>query len=186
VPVNLETVTSTEDVILKFGENVVLLPLGAGMTPSAPPKLETDSARAESKLLSGTKLLESISRESYQKSDYAVPGTFTYTIDLAKTEDLIWAYGWCTTPEKFDQNWEHIKFLFFMGNQEIPVTSLFKYEYDPDSTQKCRYYYNVLSDWQAGENHLSIKSTFDQGINDGSTDYPAGDWIYEYIIYVKP
>jgi C-terminal processing protease CtpA/Prc len=186
VPVNLETVTSTEDVILKFGENVVLLPLGVGMTPSAPPKLETDSARAESKLLSGTKLLESISRESYQKSDYAVPGTFTYTIDLAKTEDLIWAYGWCTTPEKFDQNWEHIKFLFFMGNQEIPVTSLFKYEYDPDSTQKCRYYYNVLSDWQAGENHLSIKSTFDQGINDGSTDYPAGDWIYEYIIYVKP
>ena len=186
VPVTLETVTSTEDVILKYGEDVVLLPLGAGLTPSAPPKLETNSAMAESKLLGGTKLLESLARESYQNADYAVPGTFTYTIDLAKSEDLVWAYGWCAAPEKFDQNWDHITFQFYLGNQEVPVTSLFKYEYDPDSTQKCLYYYNVLSDWQAGENHLSIRSTFDLGINDGSTDYPAGDWNYDYIVYVKP
>lgn len=186
VPVTLENVTSTEDIILKFAESVVLLPLGAGMEPSSPPKLEIDNALAESKLLGGTELLESKARESYQTLDYAVPGTFTYTISLEESQDLIWAYGWCASPEMFVQNWEQIKFQFFVEDRDIPVTSFFKYEYEPDTNQKCRYYYNVLSDWQAGENHLTIRSTFNQPINDGSVDYPAGDWIYEYVIYVNP
>jgi len=186
VPVTLATVTSTDDVVLKYGENVVLLPLGAGISPSTPPKMEADNARAETRLLGGTNLLESKARETYQLSDYAKPGTFTYTISLAKSEDLIWAYGWCASPEKFDQNWEHIKFQFYMGSQAIAVNQLFKYEYSPDSSQKCLYYYNVLSDWQTGDNHLTIKSTLDQSINDGKSDFPAGDWNYDYIVYVKP
>ena len=186
VPVTLDTVTSSEDIVLKFGENVVLFPWGAGLTPSAPPKMETDNVKAEARLLGGTSLLDSKAKESHQLADYAVPGTFTYTINLAKSEDLVWTYGWCASPQKFDQNWEHIKFHFFLGGHEVPVSKLFKYHYEPDSTQKCLYYYNILSDWQPGENHLSIKSTFDQAINDGTKDYAAGDWIYDYIVYVKP
>jgi C-terminal processing protease CtpA/Prc len=186
VPVTLETVTSTEDVVLKFGENVVLLPLGAGITPSAPPKMETDQATAEGKLTGGTSLLEDKARESYDSAAFEVPGTFTYTISLSKSEDLVWAYGWCTAPDKFDQNWAQISYKFFMGDQEVPADQIFKFEFDPDATMKCRYYYTVLSDWQAGENHLSIKSVFHQAINDGSADYPAGEWIYDYTVYVKP
>jgi C-terminal processing protease CtpA/Prc len=186
VPVTLETVTSTEDVVLKFGENVVLLPLGAGITPSAPPKMETDQATAEGKLTGGTSLLEDKARESYDSAAFEVPGTFTYTISLSKSEDLVWAYGWCTAPDKFDQNWAQISYKFFMGDQEVPADQIFKFEFDPDATMKCRYYYTVLSDWQAGENHLSIKSVFAQAINDGSADYPAGEWIYDYTVYVKP
>lgn len=186
VPITLETVTSTEDVILKYGESFVLQPSGAGLTPSSPPRLETNHATAESKLLSGTKLLESLARENYQNSEYAVPGTFQYTLTLGSSQDLIWAYGWCSSAQNFDENWTHIKFKFFLADKEIPVNSLFKYEYEPDSTQKCLYYYNVLSDWQAGENHLSIQAVFDQSINDGKQDYPAGEWNYDYTVYVKP
>jgi len=186
VPVTLETVTSIYDVILNYGEKVVLQPLGSGLIPAAPPKLETSNATAESKLLGGISLLDNKAIEKYQQNDYAIPGAFTYTIELNTSEDLIWTYGWCATPAQFDQNWEHIKFQFYLETQTIPVGSLFKYEYAPDSSQKCLYYYNVLYDWQPGENHLSIRSTFDSPINDGSATYPAGDWIYDYVVYVKP
>jgi len=46
--------------------------------------------------------------------------------------------------------------------------------------------YAVLKDWPAGEHHLSIKATFTQTINDGQDDYPAGDYILDYTVYVKP
>jgi len=186
VPVTYDNVTSTEDVILNFGEQVVLKPAGAGINPSVPPKMEADAAVAESKLVGGTSLLEDKAREKYTASEYKVPGTFTYTIDLAKTEDLVWAYGWCASPAQFDENWSHIKFQFYLEDKAVPVDQLFKYEFEPSSSSKCRYYYTILSDWQAGENHLSIKSTFDQKINDGTNDYSPGDWIYDYVVYVNP
>jgi len=186
VPVTLENAISTEDVVLNYAEKVVLLPLGAGITPSALPKLETENATAENALTGGVSFLEDKARESYESADFEVPGTFTYTVSLSKSEDLAWAYGWCAAPDKFDQNWEHITFKFFMGDKKVPVDQLFKFEFDPDATMRCRYFYNILSDWQGGENHLSIKAIFDSAINDGSADYPAGEWIYDYTVYLKP
>ena len=187
VPVTLETAISTEDEILKYAENVVLLPLGAGIIPSANPKFETDNAKAEAELLGGrVSFLEDKARQTYEAAEFQIPGTFPYTISLSKSEDLIWAYGWCAAPDKFEQNWEQITFKFFMGDQEVPEDQIFKFEFDPDSTLKCRYFYNILSDWQGGENHLSIKSVFNQAINDGTDDFPAGEWIYEYTVFVKP
>lgn len=187
VPVTLENVVASEDVILKYAENVVLLPLGAGITPSASPKFETDNGRAEAVLLGGeVSFFEDKARETYEPADFLNPGTFVYTISLSKSEDLIWAYGWCAAADKFDQNWEHISFKFYLGDQEVPADQLFKYEFDPDSNMKCRYFYNILSDWQGGENHLSIKSIFNQTLNDGTDDFPAGEWIYDYTVFVKP
>ena len=187
VPVTLETAISTEDEILKYAENVVLLPLGAGIKPSSNPKFETDNTKAEADLLGGrVSFLEDKARQTYEAADFLLPGTFPYTISLSKSEDLIWAYGWCASPEKFEQNWEHISFEFFMGDQEVAADQLFKYEFDPDTTLKCRYFYNILSDWQGGEHHLIIRSVFNQAINDGSDDFPAGEWIYDYTVFVKP
>lgn len=186
VPVTFDNVISTDDVILKIGEEVVLKPSGAGILPSAPPKMETDAAVAESKLVGGTSLLEDKAREKYTASEYKVPGTFTFTINLGKSEDLVWAYGWCASPARFDENWAHIQFQFNLEGKPVLADQLFKYEFEPSSSKKCRYYYTILSDWQAGENHLSIKSSFDQQINDGKDVYPAGDWINDYVVYVNP
>ena len=187
VPVTLENAISTEDVILKYAENVVLLPLGAGIMPSANPMFETDNSKAEAALLGGkVSFLEDKARQTYEPGDFLIPGTFPYTISLAKSEDLIWAYGWCAAPDKFEQNWEHISFKFYMGDQEVPADQLFKFEFDPESTLKCRYFYNILSEWQAGENHLSTKAVFNQAFNDGTDDFPAGEWIYDYTVFVKP
>jgi hypothetical protein len=187
VPVSLETAISAEDEILKYAENVVLLPLGAGIKPLSNPKFETDNTKAEAALLGGrASFLEDEARQTYEAEDFQIPGTFNYTISLSKSEDLVWAYGWCAAPEKFEQNWEHISFKFFMGEQEVPAEQFFKFEFDPESSLRCRYFYNILSDWQGGENQLSIKVVFNQAINDGTDDFPAGEWIYDYKVFVKP
>jgi len=51
---------------------------------------------------------------------------------------------------------------------------------------RCRYFYNILSDWQAGENHINTIAVFYMPINDGTDDFPTGEWIYNYSVYVKP
>jgi C-terminal processing protease CtpA/Prc len=187
VPVTLENVTSTEDIILNFAEKVVLLPVGAGIIPSAPPAFETDNAKAEATLLGGkASFLEDKARQVYEAADFETPGEFVYTINLSRSEELVWAYGWCAAPDKFDQNWEHISFKFYMGEKEVSADKLFKFEFDPESTLRCRYFYNVLSEWQGGENHLLVKAVFNQSINDGSDDFQAGEYIYDYTVYVKP
>ncbi len=113
------------------------------------------------------------------------PGVFTYTIPLSASEELAWIYGWCATPDKFDQNWQHIAIRFVLNGQEVLPDQLFKYEII-DPGQKCRYFYTLLSDWAAGEHHLNTTATFDAPINDGSADYPAGAYISDYTVFVKP
>jgi len=71
VPVTLDNVTSTNDVVLKYGEKIVLQPLGAELTPPALPKLETSYATAETELQGGTILLDRMAMEKCQQIDYA-------------------------------------------------------------------------------------------------------------------
>jgi hypothetical protein len=46
--------------------------------------------------------------------------------------------------------------------------------------------YAELTDWPAGEHHLSTIATFTAKINDGSADYAAGDYELDYEVFVKP
>ena len=55
VPVDATTALSAEDVVLQAGIDVVLQPLGAGVTPSAAPKV-ADAANAEAAFTFGRRL----------------------------------------------------------------------------------------------------------------------------------
>jgi hypothetical protein len=44
----------------------------------------------------------------------------------------------------------------------------------------------ALDNWPAGEYHLSMTVTFENPINDGSADYPAGTQVFDYSVYIKP
>jgi hypothetical protein len=67
----------------------------------------------------------------------------------------------------------------------VPLDQFQKLNYD-SGNQKCTAYITVLSDWQAGENHLSTTVTFSAPVNDGTAEYPPGKQIYDYTVYVKP
>jgi hypothetical protein len=42
-----------------------------------------------------------------------------------------------------------------------------------------------MSDWTDGKYQLKAVATFDDKINDGIADYPAGDYIFVYNVTVK-
>ncbi len=43
----------------------------------------------------------------------------------------------------------------------------------------------LMSEWQPGEYQLKAVATFDQKINDGWSDFEAGEYVYEYNVTVE-
>ncbi len=182
---NLQRLANGEDVVLEVAERVVSQPAGAGVTPSGPPKIASP-ADASNAFTSGNRFLEEAAREEYQSADYSKPGTLTFTVPLIKDESFVWMYAWCTTTtEILDQNFQNIKLKFMIDGKEVPLDQLANEDL-ANGGQQCRLYYTALSDWPAGEHHLSITATFTRSINDGTADYPAGDYVLEYDVFVKP
>ncbi|MCQ3938513.1 MAG: peptidase S41 [Chloroflexi bacterium] len=185
VPIDEETVYSTEDVVLQAGIKAVLEPLGAGISPSASPRIASKS-EAESALSAGAGFIEEKAREQYSAEEVSAPGVFTYTVPLAKSETLIWAYYWCTTTtEILEQNFKQIDVTFTLNGEEIPLDQ-FAVTDLPSGGNQCRIIYTALSDWKPGEHHLTTAVTFKTPINDGMGDYPAGDYISEFSVFVAP
>ena len=148
--------------------------------------MEADKNQAENKLLGGASFLEDEARESYTDEDYANPGTFTYTVTLGQEDEVVWTYGWCAAPDQLDQNLGNIDLTFTLEGEDVPQDAFHTFSFDPQADLSCTFYYTILSDWATGEHHLQTLATFTSSINDGSTDYPAGDWLYDYTVYVKP
>jgi C-terminal processing protease CtpA/Prc len=185
VPVDETTAVSSDDVVLNVAINSILKPLGAGITPSGPPKLAGKEG-AFSALSSNAPQLESKAREQYQASDYAKPGALTYTVSLSSSDQVLWGYGWCaTTKDILAANLKNIKLKFLLDGKNVSETDMAVYDYAP-SGQQCHLIYTALSEWPAGEHHLSITATFLGKMNDGTADYDAGDYVLDYLVYVKP
>lgn len=188
VPVTLETFQremAGDDVILEAALRVISEPKGAGITPSAPPNIATPD-EAFSAFSSGSKFLDEFARESYEDADYAKPGTLTFTVPLARDQTLIWMYAWCTTTtEILNQNFQNIELEFVLNGKVIPLDQL-RTDDLPAGGQQCRLYYTALSKWMPGEHHLTITATFKTAINDGVSNYEAGDYVMDFTVYMRP
>lgn len=189
VPVTLDTLRQQAngvDVVLAAAVQALSTPQGAGIVPSAPPKIG-DAAAVNAALQNNDQQLEGLAKEQYTADELAqVNKVFTYTIPLTKSQDLLWAWGWCAKDQKtLDQNLQNIKLAFSLAGQDVPLATFQKLSYTATG-QQCTAYITVLTDWQAGENHLSTTVTFTASINDGTTVYPPGKQVFDYVVYVKP
>ncbi|MBI5952266.1 MAG: PDZ domain-containing protein [Chloroflexi bacterium] len=185
VPVDATTALSADDVVLQAGIDTVLQPLGAGVTPSAAPKVAT-AADAEAAFSSGAAFLEDLARESYETSTFAQPGIATYSVPLTKSETVVWAYVWCSKDaDTLAKNFENIQLKFTLDEREVPAGEFATYELETGG-QTCRLVYTSLSDWTPGEHHIVTTATFTSKINDGAVDYELGDYVLDYKVYVKP
>lgn len=186
VPVTVESFQrqlAGDDVILEAAEKVISQPKGAGVTPSASPKIATP-ADAESAFSSGASFVEDKKREEYTDAELSTPGVLTYTVPLAKSETLIWAYYWCTsTKEILDQNFSQIDVQFELNGEVVPLDQFAVLDL-PSGGNQCRIIYTALSEWTSGEHHLITTTTFKTPINDGMGEYQAGDYISEYSVFV--
>jgi hypothetical protein len=130
--------------------------------------------------------LEDLARETYDSATFAKPGTATYTVPLTEAEPLIWAYVWCSADaDRLAANFENIQLKFMLDDKEVFADSLSTFETETGG-KICRVTYTSLSDWPAGEHNLVTTATFTAKINDGSADYEPGEYILDYMVYVKP
>ncbi|MBN2045240.1 MAG: PDZ domain-containing protein [Anaerolineales bacterium] len=186
VPMDETTSFAEGDVVLEYGIKAVLEPLGAGITPEHGPEMETRLKAAESALLGGAAFMEDEARESYSEEQLAEPGTFTYTVSLNQEDKVAWVYGWCASPDKLAENMSAIDLTFSLEGEIVPLEQMHVFDYPVDETMSCQFIYQILSDFAPGEHHLSTLATFTRPIDDGTSVYPAGDWLNEYTVYVSP
>ncbi len=73
------------------------------------------------------------------------------------------------------QNRQHIHVSFFFNNQQIPN------DYVTTLSSKA----NHLEHTNAGNYQFRVVVSFDEKINDGISDYAAGDYISEYHVTVQ-
>jgi C-terminal processing protease CtpA/Prc len=186
VPITEENVVSTEDVVLQYGERAVLLPLGAGITPASQPTLLSQSDTQS--VVSSAKQFEDLAREKYTNDDnLKVPNTFTFTIPLSKSQTLLWAWGWCAKDQAtLDSNLSKIDVKFTLNGQDVPLEQFLRMDYDSQDGQKCMAYLLGVKDWAGGQHKAVTILNFKAPLNDGKYDFPVGQQVFEYNIYVKP
>ena len=180
----LKRQSNGEDVVLQGAVDNLSKPAGSGITPSGPPTIASLSD-AQAALQAGTATVEEKALERHTTVELATPGTVKSTVPLQASEPLIWIYSWCASNSAtLDQNFQNIKLKFVLDGKD--VTSQMGTASGQSSGQNCRAVFALLTDWPAGEHNLSITATFTSKINDGTSDYAAGDYIQEYTVYVKP
>jgi C-terminal processing protease CtpA/Prc len=195
VPVTAETLqkqANGEDVVLEaaevaFGQSSSP---GQGSTAPLPPATsaptiasKSDAATAYS---SNVPFLEQIASERYQASDSSKPGTLTYTVSLKPTDQVIWGYGWCATTQAIlTNNFKSIKLKFTLDGKDVPVSNM-QIDTTPSGGQQCQTYYTALSNWPTGSHHIITTATFTGKINDGTSDYDAGDYVSDFTVNVQP
>ena len=155
-------------------------PPGEAVTP---PRVAARS-EAEAAFEAQTPWLQELAPETYDLTSQAGE-TYTYTIEMDRSQEVMWVYGWCTvTQEQLAQNWENISLVFTLDGESIPLDSFVRLE-DKFGDLECRMHYALLADWPSGEHELTTEVTFATAINDGLDDFPAGTHIFEYRVHVE-
>ena len=93
--------------------------------------------------------------------------------------------GSAASQEILNENLDNISLDFKLADELIPVGDFLELEYE-NGGRFCRVFVGALDNWPAGELHLSTTVTFENPINDGSADYPAGTQVFDDSIYIKP
>ncbi len=155
-------------------------PPGEAVTP---PRVAARS-EAEAAFEVQTPWLQELAPETYDLTSQAGE-TYTYTIEMDRSQEVMWVYGWCTvTQEQLAQNWENISLVFTLDGESVPLDSFVRLE-DKFGDLECRMHYALLADWPSGEHQLTTEVTFATAINDGLDDFPAGTHIFEYRVHVE-
>jgi C-terminal processing protease CtpA/Prc len=188
VPITLETVTTEEDIVLQYGVRAVLEPPGTGVIPARPPRL-LSPGQARSALEAGNiTMLEEKARERYDEQMLLdTSATFPYTLVLAESEPLFWAWGWCAQDEEILlDNFSKIQIQFSLNGQDVPLDQFADIDYTSNDDQSCRVYFAQVTDFVGGEHELVTTVTFASAVNDGKETYPPGRQTFEYNIFVRP
>jgi hypothetical protein len=189
VPVTVDTLQQQAngvDVVLAAAEKALDEPRGAGVTPSGPPRLMS-SSETQAAVQAGIKQFEELAREQYTNADYLDTNkSFTFTIALDKSQDLLWAWNWCASDTAtLQSNLKDMDVKFMLDGQAVTSDQFLQLDYS-NQGQQCTADLLGLTDWPGGEHHAVTMLTFKAKLNDGAYDFAPGTQTFDYGVFVKP
>lgn len=114
------------------------------------------------------------------------PGENTWQVMIPYNQPIAILAGWCTADqETLEQNFEHITLILEVDGGNVPVAGLY-WEDGPGDQGVCRSYYGVVWAWPAGSHTVVQTMRIGQTVNDGWSDYPAGDYVDRFEIIATP
>jgi hypothetical protein len=111
-------------------------------------------------------------------------GTTRYDLTIKNPDlHLLWFQGWCTTTESIlTQNLKHLKLELRVNDQLIDLNTALASFYTDSSGLHCVSYSIVMYNWPASTTVVESKLIFEELINDGLDDYPAGVLTKVYVV----
>lgn len=185
VPVDAANLLSGKDYILNSALEAITKPAGAGVKPIGAPAITTADATLTFMQSGNATLLEDLARERY--TNPTKPGTtYNYTIPLKESQPLLWGFFWCAKDQPtLESNFKNFKFDFSLDGSAPDPKSLASLDF-PNQGQSCRIIVYQLTNWPAGEHHLSTQVNILRKLSDGFADFDKGSFTYDYSVYVKP
>ena len=163
-----------------------------GMIPLNPtevgpmPTMEKDANKVIEALTNNAYVrLEALAKEQYTEEDFAKPGTLTFTVKVTEDKPAYFSYGWCAVDEKtLTNNFQHITVSLYFNDQKLGKDVVHPLSYQSASNLTCGDFGVLMTDWPNGKYTLKAVATFKDKINDGMSDYAAGDYVFVYNVTV--
>jgi hypothetical protein len=116
--------------------------------------------------------------------DLLEPGTNEYSRIIPAYSTWRWDFSWCAkSPEGLAAILDPLDIEFFIGGEQIGEDAFRMYD-SAKGGGFCRTWATLLSGWQPGDNtNLEIHYTLREAADDGTREYPAGE--YRQIINLK-
>jgi hypothetical protein len=113
------------------------------------------------------------------------PGRYSWELDFPHGSAAEIAWGWCAAdPSTLASNWPHIGFTLTIDDRDIDLSRLQFYE-GALSDRVCRGYGGALTGWTRGGHTYTWTQHIYRAVNDGFTDYQAGDYVFHFVVTVK-
>ncbi len=112
------------------------------------------------------------------------PSSYTYNISVKAAQPVLLSSGWCTSTKTIlDQNFQHIQYLVEVDGQSVDTSKLYQ-ETSSSIGQSCKDFVGLIRAWPTGNHTIKITMRLDAKINDGWSDYAAGDYAEIYNLTV--
>lgn len=130
--------------------------------------------------------LETLAKEQYTEQDFAKPGTLTFTINIAGQKPTYFSYGWCAVDDTtLQNNFQHMDVSLYLNGAKLGSDVVHSLSFTSGNNLHCADFGVLITDWPNGEYTLKAVATFNDKINDGMSDYAAGDYVFDYNVTVN-
>lgn len=161
---------------------------GATRTPAAPGELPIIFPAAQGTPDPSSRYSDLLSLTSDWDGGPTSPDRRTYHASADRGLPILVSLGWCTTTQPIlDENWAKMKYSLTINGSPVDLQRQFALRSSTDSVNigPCYTYDGYTTGWSPGEHRVVWTQTIFEDLNDGLSDYAAGDYVMEWVLTVR-